>query len=134
MNDLIASLNPSAAGAPSILPDSRARSAVGWVASPMGGHVPIYCANCGVAGGMVPEENMTFAFWLCKPCFATHGEITNTMVMPDEVFWEEVKHAQLEKHGHTLNAEETRLALADPESLESRLARDRGALTPHAGS
>jgi hypothetical protein len=81
----------------------------------------------------MPEENMTFAFWLCNLCFAKHGDITNTMVMPDEVFWEEVKQAQLDKHGHTLNVEETLVALADPESLESRLARDRGALTPAAG-
>lgn len=130
---LIPSLNPSAAGAPTILPDSRAKSGAGWMASPMGGHVPIYCANCGVPGGMVPEANMTFAFWLCKPCFATHGELTNTMVMPDEVFWEEVRQAQHERHGHSLTAEETLIALADPESLESRLAKDRAALTPAAG-
>ncbi len=132
MNNIV-SLNPSASGASTILPDSRAKSGTGWTPTVMGGYVPIYCGNCGVPGGMVPEENMTFAFWLCKPCFATHGEITNTMVMPDEVFFEEVKQAQLERYGHNLNAEETVAALADPESLESRLAKDRVALTPSAG-
>lgn len=117
--------------APLVLPDSRAANPTGLVPSVNGWQVPIFCASCGVKGGLVPEENMTFAFWLCNPCFAAHGEITNTMVMPDEVFWEEVKHAQLDKYGHNLTPEETIASLADPESLESRLARDRAALTPH---
>jgi len=122
---------------PSVLPDSRTR----LIATPhaavnmglAGFQVPIFCASCGAPGGHVPEENMTFVFWLCTPCFQAHGEITNTMVMPDEVFWEEVKQAQLAKYGRALNAEETERSLADPESLESRLARSRAALTPHAG-
>src|SRR4051812_5939621 len=120
-----------------ILPDSRQRVLMtpkGAVNMGVAGfQVPIFCANCGVQGGTVPEENMTFAFWICTPCFAAHGEITNTMVMPDEVFWAEVQQAQETKYGRSLTADETALSLADPDSLESLLARSRAALTPHAG-
>lgn len=116
-----------------ILPDSRTSVLRGAVQSVNGYHVPIFCPSCGAEGGFVPQENMTFAFWLCNPCFAAHGEMTNTMVMPDEVYWKEVEHAQLEKHGRALTAEETLIELSNPESLESLLARDRIHLTPHAG-
>lgn len=118
-----------------ILPDSRTstiHTPKGAVMGTMGWEVPIFCASCGVEGGRVPQENMNFVFWLCKECFAKHGYLTNMMVMPDEVFWEEVKQAQLAKYGHNLNADETRLALSDPESLESRLARSRAAMTPRS--
>jgi hypothetical protein len=118
-----------------ILPDSRVSTVFtpkGAVMGAMGWEVPIYCGSCGCEAGRVPQENMTFVFWLCNSCFATHGEITNTMVMPDEVYWEEVKQAQLAKYGHSLNAEETLASLANPDSLESLLARSREAMTPHA--
>ena len=52
--------------------------------------VPIYCANCGMSGGFVPEENCDFAFWLCDKCFETHGMVAGTMATPDEVFWNRV--------------------------------------------
>ncbi len=93
-----------------ILPESRLRT----VLTPkgarnrgvMGFNVPIFCASCGAQGGEVPEENMTFAFWLCNPCFATYGELTNMMVLPDEVFWERLKQEQLEKYGRLLTHQE----------------------------
>lgn len=79
-----------------VLPDSRAKSGKGVVQTktPLGLMVPIYCANCGTEGGMVPERNMTFAFWLCDPCFETYGHITGTMVQPDQEFWAQVKADQ----------------------------------------
>ena len=124
-------------GRANILPDSRTRT----IATPkgavnrgvMGFIQPIFCASCGADGGTVMEENCDFAFWLCTPCFEKYGELTNLYVMPDEVFFERVKQAQLEKYGRVLTADETRASLADPESLESRLARDRANLTPHGG-
>lgn len=119
-----------------VLPDSRLRtiSTVKGAVNRLGAYwQPIFCASCGDPGGQVPEENCTFAFWLCNECFAKYGELTNMYVMPDEVFFEEVRQAQLAKYGRALSADETRASLADPESLESRLARDRAALTPHGG-
>jgi hypothetical protein len=55
--------------APDTLPDSRLKQSKGLVHGGPAGQfrmnwVPIYCANCGAAGGLVPEENKTFAFWL----------------------------------------------------------------------
>ncbi len=64
---------------------------------------------------MVPEENMTFAFWLCDPCAERMGRITCTMAVPDEVFWEMVKQEQVEKHGRVLSNEELQ-AVADANS------------------
>ena len=119
-----------------IAPDSRLATVLTpRLARPgiFGYNVPIFCASCGAPGGEVPEENCTFAFYLCNPCFAKYGDLTTLMVMPDEVFWEEVRQAQLAKHGRVLTAEEMRAALEDPESLESVLARCRKAMTPHAG-
>jgi hypothetical protein len=92
--------------------------------------VPIYCAQCGKQGGMVPEANMTFACWLCDDCYHTHGALLNATVIPDEVFWAEVAEAQREKYGRNATAAETAAALHDPNSLESLLARSRAAMTP----
>jgi len=75
---------------PELLPDSRLQVAKGVVRGPGGNWVPIFCANCGGPGGYVPEENMTFAFWLCNACAETFGPIAATMMVPDEVFWAEV--------------------------------------------
>lgn len=77
---------------------------------------------------------MTFAFYLCNTCAEKHGNIEGTYAEPDIIFWEKVKLAQIEKYGRTLTARETILSLADPESLESKLARDRKTLTPSAGA
>jgi hypothetical protein len=56
------------------------------------------------------------------------------MVTPDEVFFAEVAAAQDAKYGRPATFAETVNALSDPESLESKLARDRTALTPNASS
>ena len=125
---------PDTLSGKTVLPDSRLRNPKGLVQSFVGYEVPIYCANCGVQGGTCPEENMTFAFYLCTPCFQTYGELTNTMVIPDEVFWREVEVAQREKYGRSLTSEETVASLADSESLESRLARSRADMTPKAST
>lgn len=120
-----------------ILPDSRTRT----IHTPsnsvnMGAAAfwqPIFCASCGVKGGLVPEENMNFAFWLCTECYKTYGHITTMYAMPDEVFFKRVVDEQMAKYGRVLTEQETVLSLADPESLESKLARDRKIITPHSG-
>lgn len=77
-----------------ILPDSRMRVPVGAIPNNILGNfwIPIYCANCGTEGGKVPEENMTFAFWLCNSCYEKQGPVAGTMAVRDEVFWEEVNN------------------------------------------
>lgn len=92
-----------------VVPDSRLTDA----GTPKGARwrgtgywVPIFCASCGTPGGEVPQENMTFIFWLCTPCFERYGVLTNMMVTPDEVFWERLRQEQMEKYGRLLSADE----------------------------
>ena len=59
--------------------------------------IPLYCANCHIEGGLVPEESMNHAFWLCNPCWETYGTIAGTMVTPDEAFWNKLA----ENDGHS---------------------------------
>jgi hypothetical protein len=89
--------------------------------------VPIFCANCGAEnGGLVPEENMTHVFWLCTPCFETHGEVAGTLVMPDEVFWQKVKEEQLEKYNRELSeAELVAVVAADASPLATLIKEGR---------
>src|SRR6266550_120985 len=89
-----------------VLPDSRPAHSTGSKMLNGSWWAPIFCANCGAPGGMAPEENMTFIFWLCTPCFESHGEIVKTYVMPDEVFWEKVKQEQLALYGRYLTEQE----------------------------
>lgn len=49
---------------------------------------------------------MTFLFYQCYPCSETYGEIAGTMKMPDEIFFEKLKNAQLEEEGRFLNSQE----------------------------
>ena len=65
-----------------LLPDSRAKNVTGRVFTMNGTWVPVFCANCGKDGGLCPEENMTFLFYLCVTCNETYGAIAGTMVMP----------------------------------------------------
>ena len=89
-----------------LLPDSRTRSRAGgkyhkelecWL-------VPVWCANCGVPYGYVPEHN--FACWLCNACVETHGLIAGTMLMPDEILWQTVQDEMMDKHGRHLTTQE----------------------------
>ena len=75
---------------------------------------PVFCANCGADGGMVPQANMTFLFYLCNTCAETHGAIAGTMQMPDEVFFAKLAEAQLERYGRYLAPEEWEQIGEDP--------------------
>ena len=88
--------------------------------------VPIYCASCSTKGGMVPEENMTFACWLCNNCYARYGHLTNLMVMPDEVFWERLIQEQLDSFNRILTNEElTAIVEADASPLATLIKQGR---------
>lgn len=116
------------------MPDSRAKTVLTAknVINRAGAFwVPIFCASCHVSGGHVPEENVNFAFYLCDPCAERYGDIDGMYMQPDAVFFARVQEAQMEKYGRALTADETVVALDDPNSLESRLAHQRKALTPH---
>lgn len=92
-----------------VLPDSRLSTPFtpkGAKIGPLGWMVPIYCANCGVSGGDVPQENCDFAFWLCTTCYEKYGHVTPFMVTPDEVFWEQVKQEQIARYGRELSTPE----------------------------
>ena len=98
-----------------ILPDCRLRRAQpSRNCGVLGTWVPVFCANCGADGGLVPEENMSFLFYLCNTCAETHGQIAGTMVMPDEVFWAKVAEEQLQRYGHYLTPEEWGQVAEDP--------------------
>jgi hypothetical protein len=106
-----------------LLPDSRPRVQRGTVFRGGVPWTPIYCANCGADGGLVPEENMTFAFYLCDPCFEKHGAIAGTMAVPDQVFWKKVHEAMLEKYGRILTPLELEKVVAAGESPLAKLIR-----------
>lgn len=109
---------------PTLLPDSRAKEAKNVTLFRGVNWRPIFCANCGADGGKVPEENCTFAFYLCDPCAVKWAPLANTLAVPDEVFWQKVKEAQLEKYGRELSAIELVESLKDGDSILSKLARD----------
>jgi hypothetical protein len=107
-----------------ILPDSRTKVAKGRVCIKGTTFVPIFCANCGAPGGGVPEEHMTFAMYLCTPCCEKWGHVAGLMAVPEEIFWEKVKQAQIEKYGRALTPEEITRELDDESSMLSKLARE----------
>jgi hypothetical protein len=85
---------------------------------------PIFCANCGAAGGYVPQETTTFAFYLCNPCAEKWSALAGTMQVPDEVFWEKVRQAELEEYGHVLSTPEVIQALNDGDGALAKLAKE----------
>lgn len=128
---------------PDVLPDSRARSGRGAISGefPKLGKlnwVPIYCANCGVEGGMVLEENMDFAFYLCDErknnCAAKWSDLVGTMMVPDEVFWEKAHREMIEKYGRILDPPELVEILKDDSNSVTRLCKDRLGFNDFYGS
>lgn len=108
-----------------LLPDSRAKNVTGRVFTMNGTWVPVFCANCGKDGGLCPEENMTFLFYLCVACNETYGAIAGTMVMPDEVFFEKCKQEQMESYGRYLTESELIAVVQEDASPLATLLRSR---------
>src|SRR6476660_5281004 len=90
-----------------LLPDCRTRTAPAGVnRGLLGTWLPVYCANCGADGGLVPEDTTTFLFYLCNTCAETHGQVAGTMLMPDEVFFDLLAQEQIETCGRYLTPDE----------------------------
>jgi hypothetical protein len=110
---------------PLLLPDTRLKEPKGAKLFNGINWIPIFCANCGADGGLVPEQNCNFAFYLCPNCAEVHGNIEGTYMEPDAVFWEKVKNEQLEKYGRELTAEEIVEFLKDDNHPLTKLCKDR---------
>lgn len=109
-----------------VLPDCRLKQPKGIICWPNGMRwQPIFCANCGADGGMVPEENCNFAFYLCDPCAVKLGPIAGTYMEPDAVFWQKVHDEQISKYGRELQPHELVEVLKDENSTLSKLCKDR---------
>ena len=88
--------------------------------------IPVFCASCGRDDGqMIPEANRDFAFYLCELCAERHGSLDGVEMIPDAVWFERVKNAQIEEHGRELQPRELADQLSNPDSPLSLLARDR---------
>lgn len=111
---------------PEILPSSipKRRKVDHSISAPGMNWIYIFCANCGKDGGRVLENDYDFAFYLCDPCAETHGAISGTVMVPDEVFWQKIVDAQVEKYGRILTFEETAIQLQDSTSLMSKLKKE----------
>lgn len=116
-------------GSYEILPDCRLKQSKKVVMGGSGAFrlnwVPIFCANCGSDGGLVPEENCNFAFYLCINCEEKHGNIEGTLMVPDDVFWATVRAEQQEQFGRELTAPELVEVLKDDSTTLAKLAKDR---------
>lgn len=108
-----------------VLPNSRARTPRKVVMQGATAWIPIYCANCGGDGGLVMENEMDFAFYLCDPCAEKWGIPAGCMATPDEVFWAKVKAAQIEKYGRELTPGEVARELDDETSILTQLSKEK---------
>ena len=89
---------------------------------------PLYCGCCGKDSGtfvQLDDLGPNFAFYQCQACLDKYGSIDGTYAIPDEVFWQRVKEAQLEKYGRELTPAEITEALKDEHHPLSLLAKDR---------
>lgn len=114
-----------------LLPDCRPTRPTNVVRGAWGYWVPIFCANCGAPGGLVPEENMTFAFYLCEKtqndCAGKWGHVAATeYTEPDVAFWERVNQEQLARYGRLLTPRELRQLHESGSSPLATLLRNGG--------
>lgn len=56
----------------------------------------IFCANCGHNGGFIPEQNSTFAFYLCDSCWEKCGHLTGVLAIPESAVRRDARLRQLE--------------------------------------
>jgi hypothetical protein len=105
------------------LPDSRAKTTRGRVFRGAQAWVPVFCANCGVEGGLCPETS-TFLFWLCNPCFKSKGEIAGTMAVPDKAFYDALAAEQAETFGRPATHQELLQIIAEDSSPLATLIKE----------
>lgn len=81
------------------LPDSRLKRLVAKVVPHKlwGMAQKIYCAHCGHDGGWIPEQNSTFAFYLCDECWESHGHLTGLMSIPESEVRRAARLRELER-------------------------------------
>ena len=113
-----------------LLPESRLKHAKGVIRIEFGewgriNMVPIFCASCGKLGAYVPEENMTFAFWLCDgECSNKWANLAGTYTTSDEVFWQKVAEESIEQRGHYLTEQDVLKEEASTWGSLSKLLRE----------
>lgn len=114
----------------SVLPSSVAREIKGDRVRNGVKEIPIFCANCGVDGGWVPEPSKDFAFFLCDDnqngCSAKWSPMVDFMVVPQEKFWEVARQEQLERLGREMTPVEIANAVKDPNHWLHSLLRSEG--------
>jgi hypothetical protein len=67
-----------------ILPDSRCKAATNVVKIDGVNHVPIFCMNCGIEGGLVTERGVFFVGWQCDACQEKYPLPPGTHALPDD--------------------------------------------------
>ena len=88
--------------------------------------VPTFCLNCGTQGPDTPQENMRHFSYLCNGCVEKYGVELGTMVIPDQLFWEAIKHESLETFDRELTHEELiAIAATDASPLATLLHEGR---------
>lgn len=108
-----------------ILPTSAAKVTKNVIVRAGVPWVPIFCANCGKDGGLVPEEVKHVAFYLCDPCGEKWSPLVDQMVVSDEFFWSKINEAMREADGRVLEPWEIVEALKNGDHYLSKLARER---------
>jgi len=109
-----------------LLPDSRLKTLHtprGMTNGPGGTWIPYFCANCGKHCGWCPETS-TFFFYICPPCFETHGEIAGLMMVPDKVFFDRVAQEQQAAYGRVLSHEELLRVVQEDSSPLAKLLKE----------
>jgi len=113
-----------------VLPSSVAREIKGDQMRNGVKWIPIFCANCGVDGGHVPEPSKDFAFYLCDAhqngCAEKWTDVVGLMIVPQEKFWEVARQEQLERLGREMTVTEVADALKDPNHWLQSLLRSEG--------
>lgn len=96
--------------------------------------VPIFCCSCSISGGLVPEESIEsgtgWVGYVCDDCAPKYASDTMLMVVPDQLWAEKFNQAQIDKYGRLLSLVELADQLRDPNSLISKLERERKGFKP----
>lgn len=87
--------------------------------------IRMYCQNCGANCGYIPERNDCFSWSLCDSCEEKHGAAAALAADPDALWFERVRHEQIELYGRELSLYELVTQLDNPDSKLSKLARDK---------